>query len=70
MVGLLLIPPIRGAGHGIAALRFRRRWRRVRELLPGDRERRALVEAAARLDWDPIPATTKQKLLGVFSTGG
>jgi hypothetical protein len=64
MVGLLLIPPIRGAGHGIAVLRFRRRWRRVRELLPGDGERRALVEAAARLDWNPIPATTKQKLLG------
>jgi hypothetical protein len=69
LVGLLLIVPIQVAGRGIAVLRFRRRWRWLRELLPEDDERKALVETAGRLDWEPVPAAMKQRLLRSLGSG-
>jgi hypothetical protein len=63
LAGLLLLVPIRSLGFRIAVLRFRPWWRRVRELLPRECERSAFIEAAGRLDWEPIPAATKRRLL-------
>lgn len=64
MLGLLLIPAIVGAGRWLEALRLRRWSRRMSETLQGHgREARAIVEALALLDWAPIPARKKARLL-------
>jgi hypothetical protein len=64
LLGLLLVIPFFGLGAGINRLRLWCWKRKVLALLQEEPQLKNFVELAARLDWQPIAAKRKTRLLG------